>query len=172
MILFELVCCWGFCCFCNFDVTKSSRFIMHDQIGLFFNAFHMFLLYASLYTFRCNNRWWLTSLQHGVLRAAPWLQFLLIWPRSPQMLFSWKLMWMKWRSSNFLTLFADCHDILYLLIALSVFWYLFSEQTIAEQFSVEAMPTFLFMREGDVKDRVVGAAKEELARKLELHMAS
>jgi thioredoxin 1 len=34
------------------------------------------------------------------------------------------------------------------------------------------MPTFLFMREGDVKDRVVGAAKEELARKLELHMAS
>nr|ACG44359.1 thioredoxin H-type [Zea mays] len=45
-------------------------------------------------------------------------------------------------------------------------------KTIAEQFSVEAMPTFLFMREGDVKDRVVGAAKEELARKLELHMAS
>jgi len=44
-------------------------------------------------------------------------------------------------------------------------------KTIAEQFSVEAMPTFLFMREGDVKDRVVGAAKEELANKLQLQMA-
>uniref|UniRef100_A0A0E0DTN6 Phloem sap 13 kDa protein 1 n=1 Tax=Oryza meridionalis TaxID=40149 RepID=A0A0E0DTN6_9ORYZ len=42
---------------------------------------------------------------------------------------------------------------------------------IAEQFSVEAMPTFLFMKEGDVKDRVVGAMKDELASKLELHMA-
>ncbi|CAD6333293.1 unnamed protein product [Miscanthus lutarioriparius] len=44
-------------------------------------------------------------------------------------------------------------------------------KTIAEQFSVEAMPTFLFMKEGDVKDRVVGAAKEELAKKLQLQMA-
>ncbi|CAL4894359.1 unnamed protein product [Urochloa decumbens] len=44
-------------------------------------------------------------------------------------------------------------------------------KAIAEQFSVEAMPTFLFMKEGDVKDRVVGAVKEELAKKLELHMA-
>jgi len=33
------------------------------------------------------------------------------------------------------------------------------------------MPTFLFMKEGDVKDRVVGAAKEELAKKLQLQMA-
>ncbi|RCV17021.1 hypothetical protein SETIT_3G185400v2 [Setaria italica] len=44
-------------------------------------------------------------------------------------------------------------------------------KAIAEQFSVEAMPTFLFMKEGEVKDRVVGAAKDELAVKLELHMA-
>ncbi|CAL5095714.1 unnamed protein product [Urochloa decumbens] len=44
-------------------------------------------------------------------------------------------------------------------------------KAIAEQFSVEAMPTFLFMKEGDVKDRVVGAVKDELAKKLELHMA-
>ncbi|XP_066363884.1 thioredoxin H-type-like [Miscanthus floridulus] len=43
-------------------------------------------------------------------------------------------------------------------------------KTIAEQFNVEAMPTFLFMKEGDVKDRVVGAAKEELAKKLQLQM--
>ncbi|KAL5231479.1 hypothetical protein ABZP36_030255 [Zizania latifolia] len=42
---------------------------------------------------------------------------------------------------------------------------------IAEQFSVEAMPTFLFMNEGDVKDRVVGAVKDDLTRKVELHAA-
>jgi len=42
-------------------------------------------------------------------------------------------------------------------------------KAIAEQFSVEAMPTFLFMKEGDVKDRVVGAIKDELAQKLQLH---
>ena len=42
---------------------------------------------------------------------------------------------------------------------------------IAEQFSVEAMPTFLFMKEGDVKDRVVGAIKEELTNKVGLHAA-
>jgi thioredoxin 1 len=33
------------------------------------------------------------------------------------------------------------------------------------------MPTFLFMKSGDVKDRVVGAMKEELEKKLELQMA-
>ncbi|KAM0846226.1 hypothetical protein ACQ4PT_055806 [Festuca glaucescens] len=43
---------------------------------------------------------------------------------------------------------------------------------IAEQFSVEAMPTFLFMKEGDVKDRVVGAAKDELTAKLGLHASA
>ncbi|XP_048545000.1 thioredoxin H-type [Triticum urartu] len=43
---------------------------------------------------------------------------------------------------------------------------------IAEQFSVEAMPTFLFMKEGDVKDRVVGAIKEELTTKVGLHAAA
>jgi protein-disulfide isomerase len=49
--------------------------------------------------------------------------------------------------------------------------FFFAMQTIAEQFSVEAMPTFLFMKGGDVKDRVVGAVKEELEKKLELQMA-
>jgi protein-disulfide isomerase len=48
---------------------------------------------------------------------------------------------------------------------------LFVKQPIAEQFAVEAMPTFLFMKSGDVKDRVVGAMKEELEKKLELQMA-
>ncbi|KAK3135133.1 hypothetical protein QOZ80_5BG0415000 [Eleusine coracana subsp. coracana] len=44
-------------------------------------------------------------------------------------------------------------------------------KAIAEQFAVEAMPTFLFMKDGEVKDRVVGAMKEELEKKLQLHMA-
>jgi len=43
-------------------------------------------------------------------------------------------------------------------------------KAITEQFSVEAMPTFLFMKEGDVKDRVVGAMKDELVQKLAFHM--
>ena len=37
---------------------------------------------------------------------------------------------------------------------------------IAEQSSVKGVPTFLFMREGTVKDRVVGADKEELEEML------
>ncbi|KAL5212979.1 hypothetical protein ABZP36_023826 [Zizania latifolia] len=36
---------------------------------------------------------------------------------------------------------------------------------IAEQFSVEAIPTFLFMKEEDVKDRVVGSPVESVAVK-------
>jgi len=32
------------------------------------------------------------------------------------------------------------------------------------------MPTFLFMKEGDVKDRVVGAMKDGLVQKLAFHM--
>ena len=58
------------------------------------------------------------------------------------------------------------------------FWVLFltkmclrDKQPIAEQFSVEAMPTFLFMKEGEVKDRVVGAVKDDLAAKVGLHAA-
>jgi len=43
-------------------------------------------------------------------------------------------------------------------------------KAITEQFSVEAMPTFLFMKEGDVKDRVVGAMKGELVQKIAFHM--
>ncbi|XP_021302062.1 uncharacterized protein LOC8067139 isoform X2 [Sorghum bicolor] len=37
---------------------------------------------------------------------------------------------------------------------------------IAKQLSVNGVPTFLFMREGTVKDRVLGADKEELEEKL------
>lgn len=35
-------------------------------------------------------------------------------------------------------------------------------QTVAEKWNVEAMPTFLFLKEGKAVDKVVGARKEEL----------
>ncbi|KAM3405193.1 hypothetical protein ACQJBY_007967 [Aegilops geniculata] len=44
-------------------------------------------------------------------------------------------------------------------------------KSIAEEFSVEAMPTFVFMKEGEVLDKVVGAAKEELSGKILTHSA-
>ncbi|XP_062192976.1 disease resistance protein RGA5-like [Phragmites australis] len=44
-------------------------------------------------------------------------------------------------------------------------------KTIAEQFHVDKMPTFLFMTGGDCIDQVVGARKEELEEKLNLHVA-
>jgi disease resistance protein RPM1 len=40
-------------------------------------------------------------------------------------------------------------------------------ETVAKEFSVEGVPTFLFMKGGYVKDRVVGADKEELGEVLE-----
>jgi disease resistance protein RPM1 len=40
-------------------------------------------------------------------------------------------------------------------------------ETVAKEFSVEGVPTFLFMKGGSVKDRVVGADKEELEEVLE-----
>ncbi|KAG5388385.1 hypothetical protein IGI04_029926 [Brassica rapa subsp. trilocularis] len=42
-------------------------------------------------------------------------------------------------------------------------------QSVAKEFKVEAMPTFLFMREGEVVDRVVGARKEEIHQTLMKH---
>ncbi|KAL7598583.1 thioredoxin H1 [Lactuca sativa] len=40
-------------------------------------------------------------------------------------------------------------------------------KSIAEDFSVEAMPTFMFLRDGEVVDRIVGASKDELPKKIE-----
>ncbi|XP_073362470.1 thioredoxin H1 [Aegilops tauschii subsp. strangulata] len=45
-------------------------------------------------------------------------------------------------------------------------------KSIAEEFSVEAMPTFVLMKEGKVVDKVVGAAKEELSGKIAKHSAT
>ncbi|VVB07576.1 unnamed protein product [Arabis nemorensis] len=44
--------------------------------------------------------------------------------------------------------------------------------SVAKEFEVEAMPTFVFMKEGVVIDKVVGAAKEEIQAKLEKHSAA
>lgn len=44
-------------------------------------------------------------------------------------------------------------------------------EDIAQQFQVTGAPIFLFMNGGEVKDRLRGANKEELAEKLELQMA-
>jgi thioredoxin 1 len=40
-------------------------------------------------------------------------------------------------------------------------------QKVAEDWAVEAMPTFVFVKEGTILHRIVGAQKEELQRKVE-----
>ncbi|ESQ30960.1 hypothetical protein EUTSA_v10011873mg [Eutrema salsugineum] len=42
-------------------------------------------------------------------------------------------------------------------------------QSVAKEFKVEAMPTFLFMKQGEIVDRVVGARKEEIDQALIKH---
>lgn len=42
-------------------------------------------------------------------------------------------------------------------------------QAVAKEFKVEAMPTFVFLKEGEIVDRVVGAVKEEIQQKLMKH---
>ncbi|XP_073285784.1 thioredoxin H-type 1-like [Primulina huaijiensis] len=42
-------------------------------------------------------------------------------------------------------------------------------EPVAKEFKVEAMPTFVFLKEGLEVDRVVGAGKEDLATKIDLH---
>lgn len=40
---------------------------------------------------------------------------------------------------------------------------------VAREFGVQAMPSFVFVKKGDVVDKVVGARKEELQKKIEKH---
>ncbi|XP_011003195.1 PREDICTED: thioredoxin H2-like [Populus euphratica] len=40
---------------------------------------------------------------------------------------------------------------------------------VAQEFGVQAMPTFVLVKKGNEVDRVVGAQKEELQRKIEKH---
>lgn len=42
-------------------------------------------------------------------------------------------------------------------------------QTVAEEWGVEAMPTFLFLKEGKLVDKVVGAQKEKLQSTIAKH---
>jgi len=45
-------------------------------------------------------------------------------------------------------------------------------QSVAEDFAVEAMPTFVFVKEGTLLSKVVGAKKEELQQTIEKHVAA
>ncbi|XP_073144629.1 thioredoxin H-type-like [Henckelia pumila] len=44
-------------------------------------------------------------------------------------------------------------------------------EPVAKEFKVEAMPTFVFLKEGQEVDRVVGAREKDLAAKISLHGA-
>ncbi|KAE8023358.1 hypothetical protein FH972_009066 [Carpinus fangiana] len=41
--------------------------------------------------------------------------------------------------------------------------------SVAREYAVDAMPTFILIKNGKVVDKVVGATKEELRRKIEKH---
>lgn len=45
-------------------------------------------------------------------------------------------------------------------------------QSVAQDWAVEAMPTFVFVKEGTILGKVVGAKKEELQQTIERHVAS
>lgn len=42
-------------------------------------------------------------------------------------------------------------------------------QTVAEEWHVDGMPTFLFLKEGKAVDRIVGAKKDDLSAFVEKH---
>jgi len=42
-------------------------------------------------------------------------------------------------------------------------------QSVSQEWKVEAMPTFLFLKEGKVVDKVVGAKKDELQQAIVKH---
>lgn len=44
-------------------------------------------------------------------------------------------------------------------------------QSVAADWAVEAMPTFIFLKEGKIVDKVVGARKEELQQTIAKHMS-
>lgn len=43
-------------------------------------------------------------------------------------------------------------------------------QTVALDWAVEAMPTFIFVKDGKLVDKVVGARKDELKLTIEKHL--
>ncbi|XP_019421225.1 PREDICTED: thioredoxin H-type-like [Lupinus angustifolius] len=45
-------------------------------------------------------------------------------------------------------------------------------KSVAQDWAVEAMPTFVFIKEGSIVGKVVGAKKDELQQTLEKHVAA
>ncbi|XP_039055678.1 thioredoxin H1-like isoform X2 [Hibiscus syriacus] len=44
-------------------------------------------------------------------------------------------------------------------------------ESVAQDWAIECMPTFIFLKEGRIIDKVVGARKDELQCKIENHLA-
>lgn len=44
------------------------------------------------------------------------------------------------------------------------------KQNVAQEYGVQAMPTFILIKRGKVVDKVTGAKKDELQRKIEKYM--
>lgn len=55
----------------------------------------------------------------------------------------------------------------FLMVSLICFLLL---QDVASDWAVEAMPTFMFLKNGKIIDKVVGAKKEELQQTIAKHM--
>ncbi|XVE94634.1 hypothetical protein REPUB_Repub02eG0025800 [Reevesia pubescens] len=45
-------------------------------------------------------------------------------------------------------------------------------KSVAQDWAVEAMPTFIFLKEGTIVDKIVGARKEELQHKITSHSSA
>jgi len=45
------------------------------------------------------------------------------------------------------------------------------EQSVASDWAIQAMPTFMFLKEGKILDKVVGAKKDELQSTIAKHLA-
>ncbi|KAM7264301.1 hypothetical protein ACFE04_001984 [Oxalis oulophora] len=45
-------------------------------------------------------------------------------------------------------------------------------KTVAQDWAVEAMPTFMFVKEGNIVDKVVGAKKDELQQTIAKHLSA
>lgn len=43
---------------------------------------------------------------------------------------------------------------------------------VAEEYSIEAMPTFLFLKDGEIVDKVVGASKDDLQATIAKHASA
>ncbi|KAK8954048.1 Thioredoxin H1 [Platanthera zijinensis] len=43
-------------------------------------------------------------------------------------------------------------------------------KTVAQEWKIEAMPTFIFLKDGEVVEKIVGAHKDDLLKKIELHV--